>query len=415
MNYLIKNAIIIHQASPYNGKKKDIFVREGIIESIGKDITPKGKFTTIQGKALKVCIGLCDIGTHTGEPGHEHRETIHSLTSAALKGGYTALAIFPNNAPITQSKSDIFHLSQHADRQGVHLYPIGALSVDTKGANIAEYIDMSSAGAVAFSDGMKPIQDSGLLSRALIYARQIDRLIINHPSDKSLASGGEMHEGAMSTSLGMKGVPSIAEMSSLQRDLLILSDTGGRLLEHCLSTEGAVSAIKIAKKNTQGLTASVAYMNLIHTDEDMADFDTNLKVEPVLRGKADRKALIKGVNDGVIDAIVSNHTPLDEEVKNLEFSYAEAGATGLETCLPLLLHHLSSEVDLSVIINALTVGPRKILGLPIPDISEGAKVDLCVFDTEEKTPFTLHNRASLSKNNPYLGNEWKGRVVATIL
>jgi dihydroorotase len=415
MNYLIKNAIILHETSPHHNKKVDILVKHGIIEKIGKKIEDDGHNTVINGKALHICIGLCDIGTHSGEPGHEHRETMHSLTSSALKGGYTTLAIFPNNKPVTQTKSDIYHLTNHENRNGVKIHAIGALSIDLKGVDIAEYIDMAAAGVVGYSDGLKPIAHSGLLSRALQYVKQIEGLIIHHPLDKSLANGGEMHEGITSTTLGMKGCPSIAEISFVQRDILVWGYTGGRLLEHCISTDGACQLIKTAIKNQEGLSASCAYMNLIHTDEDMVDYDSNLKVEPVLRGKSDRKALIKALKDGTISAIVSNHTPLDEEVKNLEFSYAEPGAIGLETCFPMMLHHLTNEIELMTLVRSVTTGPRSILGLSIPDIKVGEKADLCVFDTEGTTEISIATKSSLSKNCPYFDKKWKGSVVATIV
>jgi dihydroorotase len=415
MNYLIKNATVLHDTSPYHGKKVDILVRNGIIDKIGKKISNDCDAVLIEGKSLHVCIGLCDIGTHSGEPGHEYRETISSLTKAALRGGFTCLSIFPNNVPVTQTKSDILNLTNHTDRNGVSIHAIGALSADLKGANIAEYLDMSTAGAIAFSDGMQSIQNSGLLSRAMLYAKQIDGLIIHHPNDKSLDNGGEMHEGQSSTMLGMKGSPSIAEINFVNRDLLLWNYNSGRLLEHCISTEGACQLIKTAKKSKQGLAASVAYMNLVHTDEDLVEYDSNLKVEPVLRGKNDRKALVKSLNDGTIDIIVSNHTPLDEEVKNLEFTYAEAGATGLETCLPSLLHHLSGEVDIMTMIRALTTRPRQVLNVLIPDIKAGGKAELCVFDLDGVTEIKVNEQASLSKNNPYFDKKLKGKVLATIV
>jgi dihydroorotase len=414
MTYHIKNATILHKGSALDGKKRDLIIANGIIKEIGSKLSdPKAK--VIEGKGLHVCIGLCDIGTHTGEPGREDRETMQSLTSGALKGGYTCLAIFPNNQPITQSKADVQFLKRHPQSQGVEIHAIGALSIDTKGANITEYIDMHTAGAIAFSDGMKAVQDAGLLSRALTYADQIGGLIIHHPNDKTLSAGGEMHEGEMSTNLGMKGVPSIAESSMVQRDILVADYTGGKLLLHCLSAEQSLTMVKTAKKSNPKLYTSVDYMHVIHIDKDLVDFDTHLKVIPVLRDAIDRKAIIKAINDDVIDIIVTNHTPLDVEVKNLEFTYAEPGAIGLETCLPALLHHAADKIALEKIIHKLTISPRQILGLNIPKIAVGEKANLCIFDINADTVINADDIASISKNSPYIDKVLKGKVVATIV
>jgi dihydroorotase len=414
MDILIKNATIVHAGHSHHMQKRDIKIEKGIISSIRKSIKQKDSEQIIEGKSIHVCIGLCDIGTHSGEPGYEHRENIQSLTKAALKGGYTALAIFPNAKPITQTKADINFIKNHSNTNGVILYPIGALSKDTKGVDIAEYIDMYHAGAVGFSDGMNSIADSGLLSRSLQYAAQVSAPIIHHPHNALLAAGGEIHEGLTSTSMGMKGIPSICEIQPVQRDILIANYTNGRIIEHAISAEESVELIKKAQKAGTNIAATVSYMNLLHTDEDMLDFDTNLKVSPVLRSMSDRKALIKGVNESTISAIVSNHTPLDEESKNLEFTYADFGAIGLETCLIACIDKLSKEINLDILIHQLTIGPRQILGLPIPSFGEGYPANICVFDLGETTTINIETVISKSKNTPYLNQSFGAKVVAVI-
>ncbi|HMR86587.1 MAG TPA: dihydroorotase [Saprospiraceae bacterium] len=414
MTFLIKNVTIVHEGSKHHLQKTDIFIHEGKIEKIGKNIK-SADAEVIKGNDLYCSIGLCDIGTHSGEPGYEHRETIDSLTKAALAGGYTTLAIFPNNKPVTQSKADIKYLKDHPDRNGVEILPIGALSKDLKGVDIAEYMDMSSGGAIAFSDGMKSVQDTGLISRALQYANQVDGIIFHHPDDHYLSQGGEMHEGDMSTSLGMKGVPVIAELNLVQRDILINDYNKGTIVEHCISSERSVKAIKAAKKDGNRIMATVSYQNLLHTDEDLNDFDTNLKVAPVLRSKSDKKALIQGLNDNTIDVIVSNHTPLDEEAKNLEFTYATPGATGLETCLAATISSLSKVITIPQLIHKLTVTPRQMLKLPIPDIEVGAKANLCIFDIASSEGIITSDFKSKSNNNPYIGKDFGVKVLATII
>ncbi|MBC7885804.1 MAG: amidohydrolase family protein [Saprospiraceae bacterium] len=413
MNVLIKNATIIHKGSKFHLKKYDLLISGGKIQKIQKGITDH-KGSKLEGKDLYCCIGLCDIGTHSGEPGFEHRETLHSLSKAALAGGYTSLAVFPNNIPVTQTKADIKYLKEHAELQGVEIWPIGALSKDIKGVDIAEYMDMAAGGAVAFSDGMKSIQNTGLLSRALQYAAQIGGVVIHHPDDHHLSQGGEMHEGEMSTLLGLKGIADIAELHTVQRDILINEYNSGNLIEHCISSERSVSVIKKAKEAQKSLFSTVSYMNLLHTDADMHDFNTNLKVSPVLRSEKDKKALIHGLKNGTIDAIVSNHTPLDEESKNLEFPYAIPGAIGLETCLMACVSGLRDEMDLADIIEKLTVMPRKILNIPIPEIEEGQSVNLCVFEITQPFIFTTSDLRSKSTNSPYVDKEFDVRVLAAM-
>lgn len=414
MDVLIKGATILSKQSDHHLKKRDILVSNGIIQSIAPNIHAESA-TIIGGNQVYCTIGLCDIGTHTGDPGFEHRETMQSLTSAALAGGFTALAVFPNTKPVAQTKASISYLKDHPLNNNVDIYPIGALSKDTNGVDIGEYIDMKHAGIVAVSDGMLSINDTGLMSRALQYTNTLHLPVIHQANDAHLSAGGEMHEGKMSTSLGLKGIPEIAELNVIQRDILLQQYNGGILIEHTISTSESVKAIQRAKKNGQNLYATVAYMNLIHTDDDLADFDSNLKVTPVLRAFDDKSALIQGIQDGVIDAIVSNHTPLDEEVKNLEFPYAASGAIGLETCLPATVEALQPFISVEEIVYKMVERPREILGIPIPVIKEGFKANLCVFDTESPWKYDAGQVKSLSQNSPYLGKTFKVKVLKTMV
>lgn len=414
MSTLIKSATIIHNGSPYHLTKQDILVEKGKITKISTNIDTKAK-KVITGQDLYCSIGLCDIGTHIGEPGYEHRETMDSLTRSALAGGYSALAVFPNAKPITQSKADIQYLQGHNSRNTVEILPIGALSKDCKGIDIAEYMDMAAGGAIAFSDGMKSINDTGLMSRSLQYAAQNKNMIIHHPDDHFLSQGSEMHEGNTSTILGMKGVSDIAELHHVQRDILLNDYNAGNLVLHAISSARSVAAIQIAKNTQNTLWATVAYMNLLHTDEDMKDYDSNLKVIPVLRSTDDKTALIQGLKDNVIDAIVSNHTPLEEEAKNLEFTYATPGAIGLETCLAACIDKLSDSLDITTIIHKMTVAPRQILHMDIPEISEGATANLCIFDRQAAFTYDASAIQSLSTNSPYIGETFQTKVLATLI
>jgi dihydroorotase len=414
MNYLVKGAVILHAGSPYHLQKKDILIADGIIKKIG-DVLEDGSAQIISGNDLCCSIGLFDIGAHCGEPGYESRETMDSLTKAALAGGFTALALFPNNKPVTQTKADVAFLKNHHHRNGVEIHPIAALSKDIKGQDITEYYDLASAGAIGVSDGLHAIQDTGLIGRALQYATTAGLSVIHHPDDRFLSHDGEMHEGTMSTSLGMKGVPDIAELQMLQRDMLVLEYHSGQIIEHAISSARSVSAIEQAKNQKQDIKATVSYMNLLFTDENLSDFDSNLKVLPVLRSENDRAVLIEGVKSSIIDAIVSNHKPLDEESKNLEFTYAQPGATGLETCLPALVDHLADRLGLETIIECLTTSPRKIIGLSVPEIAENAPANLCIFDLNAPWVYDQQTCNSLSVNNPFWGKSFKTRVVRVIL
>jgi dihydroorotase len=410
MNYLIKQAKLYHQGHKHHLKTIDMRIVEGYISQIASKLTPSQDDQVIMGEKLGISIGFFDIGTHVGEPGYEYRETIESLCNAALSGGYTELAIFPNTSPVVQTKAEVLFLIDKASKKGIKAHVIGALSKDAKGVDISEYFDMYHAGSIGFSDGMLSLADNGLLSRALQYSKQLDVPILHHPYDKSLG-GGEMHEGYTSTSLGLKGSPDIAETSIILRDQVVVEYTGGKLVEHCISSANGAKMIKAFKRKSQSYFATCAYMNLIHTDEDLSTFDTNLKVTPVLRSKSDRKALVAAIKDGSIDAIVSNHVPLDPEAKDLEFTYAISGAIGLETCFLACNTYLAKDIEMATIIDCLTIAPRRIFDLPIPVIEEGQLANLCVFDEGQYTAIDASSINSLSKNSPYLGKQLNGKIV----
>ena len=415
MDLLIKDAVVLHKGSTFHLQQLDILIAEGKISKIGRNIEPTRPTKTLRGNQLYCTIGLCDIGVHSGEPGFEQRETIQTLTSAALKGGYTALLVFPNTMPVIQTKSNIRFLQNHPERQGVKIFPIGALSSDLKGKDINEYMEMASDGAKAISDGLLPIQDTTLLNRAMLYAGNAGLPLIVHPEDHHLSQGGQMHEGYMSTSLGMKGVPDVAETQMVMRDISMLSYNSGTIIEHGISDRKSVTLINVAKNEGASIASTVAYLNLLHNDEVLHDFDSNFKVKPVLRSEADRLSLIEGVKNHTIDAIVSNHVPLDTEAKDLEFTYAEFGATGLETCFPALVDGLIEELKIEEIVDKLTIGPRQLFDIDIPLIQEGEDAELCVFDTEHEWTYSADNIMSHSHNNPYIGHTFHTKILATII
>lgn len=405
---------LLQQARMIDGKAEsgpqDILIRDGRIAAIAPHIPVETGMEILSSGHLCVSPGWIDVGVQTGDPGFEHRENLQTVALAAAKGGFTALVPFPNTNPAIHSKSEILYIKNNTAGMGVHFYPIGAISQDCAGKDLAELYDMHAAGAVAFSDGKKSVQDAGLLLRAMQYVRAFNGLIINEPHHKTIAGAGQMHEGAMSTSLGLKGLPSLAEEVMVQRDLSLLEYAEGRLHIHLISTAKSVDLIRAAKKAGLPVTCSVAVANLFFTDEQLRDFDSNWKMLPPLRAQSDADALLEGLADGTIDFIVSNHTPWDEEAKNLEFPYAEFGIIGLETVFSLCRTFGDKKLPLPLLVEKLSLAPRRILGLPLPEIKVGAAAELTVFDPFESYTFTTEHIGSKSRNSPFIGQELRGRI-----
>jgi len=411
---LLKNVRIVTDISaPDDHSRQDIRIRDGIIDSIGSLHPEEGEVTQSWENAF-VSPGWLDIGAQVGDPGFEHREDLYSAAQAAATGGYTAIACFPNTHPVVHSKSEVLYIRNKSAREAVHFYPIGAISQDCNGKDLAELFDMHTAGAIAFSDGSSPLQDAGLLLRALQYASAFHGLIINHPHHKTVAAGGQIHEGVISTSLGLKGLPALAEELMVQRDLSLLEYAGGRLHLHLLSSAKSVALVRAAKQAGLNITCSVAVANLCFTDERLMSFHSNWKVLPPLRSAADGNALLEGLLDGTIDFISSNHAPWDEESKNLEFTYAEFGMIGLETTFSLCRTFLGNTLSVKDLVEKMSLRPRQILGLPIPEIKPGARAELTIFDPDAEWILSEANIRSKSRNTPFLGQKLKGKVLGIV-
>jgi len=401
---------------------QDILIESGKIAAIGQDISDDSA-ETINLQNAHVSIGWMDVGVYVCDPGYEHREDMTSAMNAAAAGGFTAIASMPNTKPAIHSKSEIAYLRNKSAGGPVAVYPLGAISQDCAGKDLAELYDMHAAGAVAFTDGAQSVQDGGLVLRALEYSKAFKGLIINRPHDKNVAQGGQMHEGVVSTSLGLKGIPALAEHLVVQRDLSLLeyAGAGARLHIHLISSAVSVELIRTAKAKGLPVTASVAIANLCLTDGDMAmeegasPFDSNLKVMPPLRTPSDREALIAGVLDGTIDFVSTNHSPWDEEAKKLEFPYADFGMNGLETAFSFYRMYLHDRIPLDRWVDAVAVQPRKVLGIPVPEIAVGSPANLTFFDPELEWTFTASSMQSKSHNSPMLDKVLKGKVLRVIL
>lgn len=411
MRILFKKATIVDSQSKYNGKTLDVLVENGCIVEIKKSISDDAAFKVAE-KGLCISPGWVDLGAQICDPGLEHREDLDSAAAAAAQGGYTRVLVQPNTQPVLQSKAELTYLHNHSKNLVVNFSAIGALSQDTKGQNITEMADMNSVGAVAFSDGNKSVQSGGLLKRALEYVKAFDGIIINHPHDKEIARKGQIHEGLISTKLGLPGLPSLAENIMVQRDIALAEYTDSKLHLANISTAESVKAVKNAKKKGIKVTASVAAMNIAFETDQLFSFDPQYKVLPPLREKKDRTALIKGLKDGTIDIISSNHVPWEEESKKLEFAYAEFGALGFQTAYSLANEH--SGLSTEVIVEKLSHNVREIFSLPKATIQKGAVAEITAFLPNELHTFTKSDILSKSKNSHSIGHQLIGKVLGVV-
>lgn len=408
MNILIKSCTIIDPFSENNGKTADVLVEKGKIVKIGTGI--KSDAEVIDGKGKYLAPGFFDLHTNLGELGVETKEDFLTGNKAAAAGGFTGVGIMPNTDPAVDSKSQVEYLKNRAKGLLVDIYPYGTISQKREGKDLAEMFDMQQTGAVAFSDGNLPVQDAGLMERALLYAKGFDGLVISYPEDKSIAGKAKMNEGVMSTYLGMKGIPNIAEELMIVRDLYLAEYTNSRIHFTTISTAHAVELIKQAKKKGIKVTCDVAAHHLVLTEDALIGFDSNYKVKPPLRTKDDVKALLKGLAEGTIDTVVSQHTPQEIEFKQVEFEIAAYGIIALQTMLPLLL---KAKLNPEQIVEKLSVKSRQILNIEVPQVKEGNKADLVLFD-ESEWEYTEKNNFSKSKNSPFIGEKLKGKVWATV-
>ncbi|MFD1630164.1 dihydroorotase [Pseudopedobacter beijingensis] len=408
MNILIKSCTIVDPSSDHNGKVADVLIENGEIVKIGSSLKFEGE--NIDGKGKYLAPGFFDLHANLGELGVETKEDFITGNVAAAAGGFTGVGMMPNTKPAVDSKSQVEYLKNRAKNLLVDIYPYGTLSQKREGKDLAELFDMTNSGAVAFSDGNEPVQDAGLMERALLYAKGFDALVISYPEERSIAGGAKMNEGKMSTYLGMKGIPNIAEELMIVRDLYLAEYTDAKIHFTTISTAHAVELIKQAKKKGINVTCDVAAHHLVLTEEALHDFDSNYKVKPPLRTKTDVKALLKGVQDGTIDTIVSQHTPQEIEFKAVEFEIAAYGIIALQTVLPLLVQ---AGLKPEQIVEKLSVKSRQILNLPVPSVTVGQQANLVLFD-ESEWEYTEKVNYSKSKNSPYIGQQLKGKVWATI-
>jgi len=410
MNLLLKSATIIDNSSPFHLQKKDILIENGVITKIANTIKNSNNIEEIKLKNLHISQGWFDSSVCFGEPGFEERETIKNGLITAGKSGFTAVAINPNTNPVADNKSAIEFIKNEVKNSATTVYPIGSFSKCSESKDIAELFDMKNSGAIAFGDYNKPISNANLLKIGLQYAQIFDGLILSFPQDNSIAGSGLVNEEINSTKLGLKGNPALAEELQIVRDLFILEYTGGKLHIPTISTAKSVKLIKEAKSKGLNVTCSVAAHHLVLTDDELKNFDSNTKVLPPLRILKDVKALIKGLNEEVIDMITSDHNPIDIEHKKVEYENAKYGTIGLES----LFGALNKVVGLETLVKCLTTNPRNRFQLKNPTIKEGEKVNLTLFNPDFEYEFNESDILSTSKNSIFISKKLNGKVYGII-
>lgn len=412
MQILIRQASIVWPGATLHGQQQDILIDHGTITAIGPALdAPHAK--VISGQDLHVSPGWADVFAHFSDPGEEHKEDLQSGARAAAKGGFTSVMVVPNTTPALQTKPQIEYVLSRTRGAAAQVLPIGAVSKNLEGASLAEMYEMQHAGAVAFSDGLKPIQSSGILLKALQYVKAFNGIVIQVPDDKSISAHGLMHEGIFSTQLGMPGKPAIAEEIMVQRDLELAKYTGSRLHLTGVSTRKSLELIAAAKAQGIQVTCSVTPYHLSLTDGALWHYNTNLKVNPPLRTQDDVDALREAVQHGLVDCIATHHLPQDWDAKEVEFEYAKNGMIGLESAFGVLRKHLP-HLPLEKLVALLSTRPRQLFGLEMPQLEVGAKANLTLFQPDVEWTFTEQDIASRSKNSAYLGAALQGKVLGVI-
>lgn len=406
MQVLIQQAKITDIRSGFHNQIVDILIEDGIIKDIAPSINANAD-TVVKADGLCVSTGWTDILADYREPGFEHKETIASGLRAAAAGGYTHVLTAPNTNPAVSTKSIVQSLVQKAAGNVVSLHPLGAITQDIEGKNLAEMLDMHAHGAVAFTDGWKPVQNAQLMLKALEYVKSFNGILVQIPVDSALAAGGLMHEGTESVRLGMPGIPSLSETILLYRDIELLRYTGSRLHVTGISTAEGVEMIRNAKKEGLNITCSVTPYHLVLNDTALGGYSSMYKVMPPIRSEADRQALLAGIADGTIDCIASHHRPQEWDAKTKEYEYAADGMNIQEIAYNLVLQAVGAER-----VATLLTATRDIFGLGNTNIEKGAVADMTLYTASGSQQ--LDKMQSASANNPFIGTVLQGKVVGII-
>lgn len=408
MKVLLKDVIIA--SSPSQPKSTDILIDDGIIIQIDKNINSSVD-KIIDRKGLHVSTGWMDCFANFCDPGNEHKETLETGANAATAGGYADVMLIPNTSPPVHNKSQVEYLVQRSKNLPVTIHPICAITKNLEGKELSEMYDMQNSGAIAFSDGLKAVQSSGIILKALEYIKAVDGTIIQLPDDKSIAVNGLMSEGITSIQLGLPGRPAIAEEIMIARDIELLKYTNSKIHFTGISTQKSLQIISRAKADGLQISCSVTPYHLFFYDEDVKNYDTNLKVNPPLRTKADMLALRDGIRNGLIDFIASHHQPQHWDDKTCEFEYAKYGMIGLESVFGVAgACGISSDVFIAM----QTKNVREIFNIELPQLKTGAKANLTLFDPEVEYVFEEKHIYSKCRNSPFIGKKLKGKTFGII-
>ena len=417
--YLV-NAKIIDPKNQINEVGGLIIDSNGLIKAVGKKVTNgnlPAAATKIDLKNKVLIPGIVDMKVFVGEPGYEYKENFKTLSNAALSGGVTSVVSMPNTLPVIDNVSMVDFLKRRGrDKASINIFPTATLTKNTEGKQMTEFGLLKRKGIVAFTDGLKAVQNPRMMSRIMNFANQSDSLIIQHAEDNILSEGGCINEGEISTRLGLKGIPPLAEKIIVERDLSMLEEFPCRYHISQISSLKTISVIKRAKEEGLKFSTGVSINNLSLNENDIGDFKTFLKLSPPLRTENDRLELVNAINKNLIDVIVSDHKPEDEESKRLPFAQAATGASGVETLLSLALELAhNGNIKLEKIISAITYNPSKILGIKKGSLDVGSNADLCIFDMNESWSVEKSKLKSKSKNTPIEGRKLQGKVTQTFV
>ncbi len=414
---LIRGGRVIDPSRQTDGVA-DVYLADGKVEAVGRNIPAGPDAEVVDAVGKVVAPGFIDLHVHLREPGQEDLETVATGAMAAAAGGFTAVCAMPNTDPVTDNQAAVGFIVRQAIRAGkARVYPIGAISLGQQGQQLAEFGEMVGAGAVAVSDDGKPVVSSHLMRTALEYARVFGIPVADHCEDPTLSAGGSMHEGLVSTRLGLKGIPAAAEEIMVARDIILAELTGGHVHLCHMSTRGSVELIRRAKQRGLRVTAEATPHHFALSHERVGHYDTNAKMNPPLREAEDREAIRQALRDGTIDAIATDHAPHHYDAKEREFDEAPNGIIGLETSLGLALRELVAPglLTLPALVELMSTRPARIFRLPGGTLAVGAPADVVVFDPEARwtvRPEAFHSR---SRNTPFAGEELPGRVALTVV
>lgn len=410
MKLLIKQAQVIAPSSPLNGKKQDILIENGKITRIAASVTGQAD-QVISEEGICVSPGWMDIFADFADPGQEYRETIETGARAAAAGGFTDVMLIPNTSPVTDTKAQADYLVQKGKQTPVNIHPIAAITRKTEGKDLAEMYDMHQAGAIAFGDGIHPVQSAGLLLKALQYVKTIDGTVIQLPDDNSIGANGLMNEGIVSTRMGLPGKPIVAEELMVARDIKLARYTESRLHFTGISSPKSLEYIKRGKEGGIQISCSITPYQAFFCDEDLAGYNTHLKLNPPLRTRNDMMAIRQALLDGSVDCIASHHLPQHWDGKACEFEYARYGMISLETMFAVVT---TIGLDPQTFVQMQAVNARRLFGLPVPEIAEGADACLTIFAPAAAFTPDEKNIRSKSKNSPFTGMPLKGKVIGIV-